>query len=591
MIEVCRVVDTLLLDQEMVYDARRSNDRLLLGLKGSLNEYELDVLRMRSLEARQQKAGRGELIANVAVGYTKVNGRLEKAPDQRVQQAIRLVFEKFLELGSARQTLSWFLEEDVKLPALRHNEAGWEIQWKRPRYTSIMHILQNPVYAGTYVYGRTKTVHEFQDGVLRKRTRSQASDRWSVSIPEHHEGYIVREDFERVQAMLTDNAYQKPKHGRGAVRRGPALLVGLLRCGRCGRKLIVIYTGKVKTALRYACRRGNLDIGEARCIGFGGVPLDEAVGREVLKVVQPGAIQAAVMAYQESAGQQETALKAVRLELQEARYEAERARRQYHAVDPENRLVAAELEARWNTTLRRVSELEQKVRQTELESSGQSPCSLEEFKVLAATLPEIWDNHDTDIGLKKRIVRTLIEEIVVDSDPMAGWITAVIHWKGGIHTTLQVRRRKRGEDHPAHTSKDAVEAVRQLALICPDRVIAIYLSRSGFRTGRGNRWTQQRVNSLRLKRKIQAFSQERKESDGWMTLTEAAKYLKISSLPLRKAAERGELAALHPLPDGPWLFQQHELDTDKAEGVVEGIIGRRKQGVTRSDDSVSLFKS
>ena len=423
LIEVCRVVDTLLLDQEMIYDARRSNDRLLLGLKGSLNEYELDVLRMRSLEARKQKASRGELIVNVPVGYVKVNSRIEKTPDQRVQQAVRLVFEKFLELGSARQTLSWFLDEELKFPALQYGEAGREIEWKRPRYTSIMHVLQNPAYAGMYVYGRSKTVQEFKDGVLRKRTRSQGSDRWAVSIPEHHEGYIRREDFERIQAMLTDNAYTKPKHGRGPVRRGPALLVGLLRCGRCGRKLIVTYTGKERTALRYACHRGHLDIGEARCLSFGGVPLDEAVGREVLKVVQPGAIQAAVVAYQESAGQRETALKAVRLELQEARYEAERARRQYHAVDPENRLVAAELETRWNTALERVSQLEQKVGQAERESLGQASASLEEFKALAVELPAIWNNQDTDIGLKKRIARTLIEEIVVDSDHAAGLIT------------------------------------------------------------------------------------------------------------------------------------------------------------------------
>jgi hypothetical protein len=195
------------------------------------------------------------------------------------------------------------------------------------------------------------------------------------------------------------------------------------------------------------------------------VPLDEAVGQEVLNVVQPGAIQAAAVAYQGSAGQRETALKAVRLELQEARYEAERARRQYHSVDPENRLVAAELETRWNMALEQVSQLEQKVGQAEEESSGQAPVSLEEFNALAVELPAIWNNQDTDIGLKKRIVRTLIEEIVVDSDHVAGLITAVIHWKGGIHTTRQVRRRKRGEDHPSHTSKDAVEAVRQLALI------------------------------------------------------------------------------------------------------------------------------
>jgi len=251
LIEVCRVVDTILIDHDSVYDPRNSNDRLLLGLKGSLNEYELDLLRLRSQEARKEKARRGELFVSVPIGYVKNNGSIEKTPDLRIQKIINLVFEKFLELGSVRQTMYWFVNNDVKMPS---NWLSDRVEWKLPGYSTIMKVLKNPVYAGTYCYGKTQLQKVFENGRLRKRSKRLAMKDWQVYIENHHEGYIGNEKFFRIQAMITENSQNGLS--RGAAKRGPSLLAGLLRCKRCGRKLMVGYTGKEKNALRYFCRRG-----------------------------------------------------------------------------------------------------------------------------------------------------------------------------------------------------------------------------------------------------------------------------------------------------------------------------------------------
>ena len=236
LIEVCRMVDTMLIDQETIYDPRRSNDRLLLGLKGSLNEYELDILRLRSLEARREKASRGELLTVLAAGYVKTeDGCLVKDPNQRVQNALTQVFRKFLELGTVRQTLLWILEHELELPVRCHGPSGWNVVWRRPTYALVLRILRNPIYAGAYAYGRTGVELEYQGGSPRKRIKRKPMDEWLSLIYDHHDGYIEREDFERIQEMISKNSKQWSEPGSGAAREGPALLTSLPRCRRCGR--------------------------------------------------------------------------------------------------------------------------------------------------------------------------------------------------------------------------------------------------------------------------------------------------------------------------------------------------------------------
>src|SRR5262245_17058724 len=357
LVEVCRLVDTLLIDQESVYSPRLSNDRLLLGLKGSLNEYELDLLRQRAWEARLEKARRGELVVAAPVGFLKTDDqRLEKDPDRRVQEAVRLIFRKFEELGAVRQTLLWFLEEGVSLPARR---GGGETVWQRPTYGSLYGVLTNPAYGGAYAYGKTGAAPRPSPGHLPAARRRKPVGEWLVLIPGKHDGYISWEQFQQIQQRIAGNVIGGAQPG--AVKRGAALLAGLLRCRRCGRKLTVHYTGRDHDMLRYACLRGWLDQAEPRCINFGGLPVDAAVGREVLKVVQPGAVEAARLANLQVEQTRDEVLAALERDLEAAQYTAGRAAKQYEAADPENRLVAAELERRWEQALQRVHDLEQRV--------------------------------------------------------------------------------------------------------------------------------------------------------------------------------------------------------------------------------------
>lgn len=587
LVEVCRIVDTLLIDQETVYTPRQSNDRLLLGLKGSLNEYELDLLRQRSVEARREKARRGELLVTAPVGYLKTEEKhWEKDPDRRVQEAVQLVFRKFLELGTVRQTLLWLLEQDLPLPVYtRQGETGW----KRPSYATVYRILTNPVYGGAYAYGKTEHTLRYENGEPRRGARRKPREQWLALLPNSHEGYVNWEQHQQIQQAIAENV--RGRGPSGAVQGGAALLAGLLRCRRCGRKLVVLYTGNHHDVLRYVCHRGWLDSGQPRCIAFGGMSVDEIIAQEVLRVVQPAAVEAAALASEEEARMQDDVLDAWRRDLEAARYGAQRAQKQYDAADPENRLVADELERRWNQALQRVQEIEQRIEQHVQGQGKTTTPSREEFEDLAAKLEAVWNCPDADIRLKKRIVRTLIHEVVVDVDPSAGEVILVIHWKGGVHTELRLPRRRRGQNS-AQTSKAIIDTVRVLTRTCSDEVIAGVLNRNGLLTGRGNRWTQERVTSLRSHHAISCYDADQCEAEGWMNLTEAAHTLGVSPRTLRLAVERGEIEAEHPLDDGPWIFNRRAIETEAAAQLLARVRGsNRNPTIPTSQQSTLGFSS
>jgi DNA invertase Pin-like site-specific DNA recombinase len=372
LIELCGLVRAVVIDPDGVYDPGLLNDRLLLGLKGTMSEFELNLLRQRSLEAIRQKARRGELRFRVPVGFHWTQqGKVELDPDRRVQNAVHLVFTKMTELGSARQVLLWFRGEKTPLPALVVDSPGHDIVWKLPVYNTIWHMLRNPMYAGAYAFGKTEARTRVVDGRARKSEgHSKAPESWTVLIRDHHPGYISWEQFERNHAMLADNAHMKSRMQRKAGRGGRSLLAGLLRCRRCGRMLHVAYSGSHGEVPRYHCRGAHINHGEGWCISFGGLKPDREVTAEILKAVEGNAIEAALEVAARIAEQQRARHRALSLELEQARYEARLAARRYEAVDPDNRLVVAELEARWDAALCAAGEVEQRLRENELPANA-----------------------------------------------------------------------------------------------------------------------------------------------------------------------------------------------------------------------------
>ena len=554
------------------------------GMKGTISEFELGVLRARMYDAARSKAARGELRIGVPIGYLwdRQTG-LGFDPDIRVQEAVRRIFSRFRELGSARQVFLALSAERHCFPRPSDGRTLVSFDWTPIRYRNVIAVLKNPFYAGVYSYGKSERRAEIVDGRVRKTYgHRRPMEQWDVFLKGHHEGYIDWPEFERNQAQLAANAFGKAG-GKKSGRGGRALLSGVLTCGRCGRGLAVVYAGRPPGRPTYRCDRPNLQLGLDRCLGFGGARVDAAIAHEILRVVEPMAIEASMEAARMSTEGLRERERVAELDLQQARYEASLAERRYAACDPDNRLIAAELEKSWETALQRVQTCETRLDAMRVPEPG---AVVSDLAGLAGDLKAAWNASGVTMRTRQRLLRTLIADIVADVDEEMREVVLTIHWQGGQHSQLRVRKPRTGE-HGCRTSDEALAVIRDMAGRWADDHIAASLNRMGMRTGHGKSWTGKRVSSIRRVNGIHAHFAA--YNDGkWRTMLEAAKELGVTSHVIRRLIKTGELPARQVVPGAPWQIRAADL---QAENVVSALANRRRRRPRRPfcPDQISMF--
>ncbi len=516
LLEFCGIVDTLIVDHDGVYDPKHPNDRLLLGLKGTMSEMETATFRQRSQEAIRQMARRGVYHTRIPEGYVlRGPGRLEKDPDEQVRRALELVFSKFRELSSARQVSLWFRQEEILVPK-RMSPLADPVDFVPATAWRITGLLKNPAYAGVYAFGRTRRRVVLKEGRKRHvKDRRSKPDQWQVLLQDHHEGYITWPEYLTNQERLEQNRNALGEAVSGAARPGKGLLAGLVRCGLCGRKMRVRYSGRRRRdslVVYYYCVAAEREtVGKQLCSTFGGVTVERAVVEAVLDALEPARMEAMLEAAAQLATRRTEKQRQVELELERARYEADRRARQYSQVEPENRLVARTLETCWNEAMERVRALEQECAQLSVGQEIALAEDQEPLRRLALDLPRLWHHPSAPIDLRKRILRTVLKEIVVYVEKSR--LRVLIHWQGGQHSELSLRKRRAGE-HRWTTSVETVDLIRQLARRMMDKQLAAQLNRLGIKTAKGHTWTRIRVGNFRTIHEIPNYSPGEREARG-----------------------------------------------------------------------------
>lgn len=497
LLDLCTLTGTLVADSDGIYCPGYFNDRMLLGLKGTLAEAELHLIRARLDGGKRNKAKRGELAQNLPVGLDRdEDGTIVLSADEQVRHPIERVFCRWRRLGSARQVVAELIAEGQRLP--RRTVGQRRVRWEPPSYEAVRDLLTNPVYAGAFVYGRTtQRTGLDEQGRMRTRTVELPIEPWSVCLPEHHPGYVTWDEYLATRDRLRRN--MRPRgEGGGAAREGAALLQGILRCGRCGRRMNVAYSGKDGRHPRYLCQRGLRYHGtEQTCQSFGGLRVETAVAAAFLEAVTPAGARACTEAIDELERQHEERLHGQRLAVERAQFNADRARRKFDACEPENRLVGRTLEREWEQMLQELEREQRKL--AELEARRPEPLTSAEREALARVareLPRLWAADTTTPRDRKELLRTLIGEVTVTVTEQPRRAEIEIHWEGGAHTQLQVPLIARGP-LTTRTTEDTVELIRRLAAHHPDRQIAEILNRQRRLTGTGLPFTQSRVYHVR----------------------------------------------------------------------------------------------
>ena len=586
LLEFCGHVNCLIIDEDGVYDPHLINDRILLGMKGAMSEFELSTIRQRLFLALHEKAKRGELFLRVPAGYVKVNRtRIEMTPNLRVKEAIQTVFRRFSELQSIRQVLIWFQKDRIELPVTTTSHDGTQPTWKIPTYTSIRVILGNPIYAGAYSFGRKYTRMRLENG--RKRAtvcRRNNPETWPVLIHDHHEGYITWAEYERNQRVIADNATGTGDPAKGAIRKGEGLLAGLLRCGRCGRKLYVAYNGKGGNTTRYYCKGKDGTHGAGQCIGFGALRVDQGVGKEVLQQLQPLGIEAALNAIERRSEQASDVQTQLALALEQARFEADRARRQYDAIEPENRLVATELERRWNERLVVVRQLQDRLEtMTAQAAPAMTPADRDRIMALGVDLEQVWNHPAVTPEIRKRILRAVLTEVVVNFE--GNKIVLLLHWQGGDHTKLMVHKNRPGHNRWT-TEKSTEDVIQELSRNYKDSGIATLLNHLSIRTGHGNTWTTARVRSFREKHDIPVYRTGERAERGELTVAEAASQLSVREFTIHRMINTGAIPARQVCKGAPWIISEKSL----ADPSIKDRIPKRRRSAEDPNQTSLQFQ-
>ena len=588
LLDLCALTETLIADFDGIYDPAHFNDRLLLGLKGTISEAELHTLKVRLLEGIRNKAARGEFRCTLPVGFVwgERDGEVRLHPDEEVMRAIRTVFERFAELGSMRRVWLWFRDEGLQFPVRLRSGDG--IRWIPPAYSSIVQVLSNPAYAGAYAFGKTRQERYLDDhGRMQKRLRRLPRSEWRVLLPGHHRGYIDWETFEANRARIGANRRPRPHSAGGSVREGSALLQGLAICGNCGRPLRTYYLGR-RSSPNYHCPGKQIVEGRATyCLQIGGTQVDQAVAANVLEAVQAGGTEAALRAIERVESDHDAALEQRRLAVERAAYEATRAERAYRAVDPENRRVARGMEREWE---QRLEELERERAELVLrEQARPRALSAEEREALLALgedLARAWDAPTTTPRDRKELLRALLEEVVLDAPRNEPQARIRLLWRGGLSTELTIER-PRNRPATVRTDENTIELLRRLAAHYSDAVIAGILNRQGHRTAYGLRFTQSRVSSLRTHWKIPCFQPSEKPPDGEVvSVRQAAKELGVATSTIHRMLNDGFLAGDQITPGAPWRIRltkelRQRFVADAPEGYVAMQIATARLGVSR----------
>jgi DNA invertase Pin-like site-specific DNA recombinase len=586
LLDLCGTTDTLIGDADGLYHPGLFNDRLVLGLKGTMSEAELHVLRARLNGGIRHKAARGELRRGLPIGlvWGEADGEVRFHPDEAVTGAVRAVFERFREMGSARRVWLWFRSEALSFPT---QAPGGEIQWVTPSYTKIHQVLTNAVYAGAYVYGKTRQERYIDDaGEVRKRLKRLPPDQWGVLIHDHHPGFIDWATFEANQMRLSANTHPTPNEGVGALREGSALLQGIALCGHCGRTLRVAYSGRSAVA-SYYCPGDTLANGRGQaCVRVGGQRIQQAVTAAVLAAVQPAALQAALEGAEELDSAEQAALAQWQQQLEQARYQAQLAQRRYQSVDPDNRLVARGLEAAWEAALQNVQRAEQEVqRRQQHPQPALSAAEREAILSLADDLEAVWSAPSTSDRDRKELLRALLEEVIVTHERDAHQVHLTLRWNGGLISDIAVALPQRAAT--VRTEEDTIALIRRLAVHYPDAIIAGVLNRQQRTTATGLPFTTNRVSSLRTHWGIPCFTPPAQPPVGEpVTIREAAAILGVAPSTLHRQLNDGLIAGEQVTPGAPWRIVLTDalcahFAGEAPEGYVPIVEAMRRLGVSR----------